>query len=63
MCELLRRLKHMNADWNWTHEQEDALERLKEAVVKALVLKCFSERDPTEGQGDASQDGHGFALM
>ena len=53
----------MDADWNWTHEQEDGFERIKEAVVKALVLKCFGESDPTEGQGDASQDGLGFALM
>ena len=39
----------------WGHEQEVAFERIKEAVVKALVLKYFNERDPTECQGDASQ--------
>ena len=27
------------------------------------MLRYFSENDPTEGQGDASQDGLGFVLM
>ena len=44
MCEPLRRLTHKNAEWIWTHEQEDAFERVKEAVVKAPVLKYFSEK-------------------
>ena len=63
MCEPLRRLTHKDAEWIWSHEQEDAFERIKEAVIKAPVLKYFSENDPTEGQGDASQDGLGFVLM
>ena len=55
MCEPLRRLTHRGADWIWGHEQEVSLERIKEAVVKAPVLKYFNESDPTECQGDASQ--------
>ena len=27
------------------------------------LIKYFSESDPTEGQGDASNDGLGFVLM
>ena len=63
MCEPLSRLTHKNAEWIWTREQEDAFEKGKEAVVKAPVLKYFSESDPTEGQGDASQNGLGFVSM
>ena len=39
MCEPLRRLTHKNTNWILTHEQEDAFEGIKEAVVKAPVLK------------------------
>ena len=63
MCEPLRHLTHKDAEWIWSYEQEDAFERIKEAVVKALVLKYFGENDPPEGQRDASQDGLGFVLM
>lgn len=63
MCEPLRRLTHKDAEWNWTDEQEAAFERIKEAVVKTPVLRYFNESEPTEGQGDASQDGLGFALL
>ena len=61
MCDALRRSTHKDAEWAWGHEQEVAFERIKEAVVKAPVLKYFNESDPTECQGDASQGG--FVLM
>lgn len=38
MCEPLRWLTHNNTEWTWTHEQEDAFERIKDAVSKAPVL-------------------------
>ena len=63
MCEPLRRLTHKGAEWIWGHEQEVAFERIKEAVVKAPVLRYFNESDPTECQGDASQGGLGFVVM
>ena len=49
LCEPLRRLTHKKAEWNWTHKQEDAFEKIKDAVSKVSVLKFFSESDPTEG--------------
>ena len=49
LCEPLRCLTHKKAEWNWNHEQEDAFEKIKDAVANAPVLKCFSESDPTEG--------------
>jgi len=48
----------------WTHDQEDAFERIKHAVSNAPVLKYFfQQKYPTEGQGDGSKDGLGFVLM
>ena len=49
LCESLRRLRQKKAEWNWTHEQEDAFEKIKDAVSKVPALKFFSESDPTEG--------------
>ena len=49
LCEPLDCLTHKKAEWNWTHEQEDAFEKIKDAVSKAPVLKYCSESDPTEG--------------
>ena len=48
LCEPLRRLTHKKAEWNWTLEQEDAFEKIKDAVSKVPVLKFFRESDPTE---------------
>ena len=49
LCEPLRRLTHRKAEWNWTHEQEGAFEKIKDAVSKAPVPKYCSESDLTEG--------------
>ena len=32
LCEPLRGLTHKKAEWNWTHEQADAFEKMKDAV-------------------------------
>ena len=32
LCEPLRGLIHKKAEWNWTHEPVDALEKMKDAV-------------------------------
>ena len=32
LCEPLRGLKHKKAKWNWTQEQVDAFEKMKDAV-------------------------------
>ena len=36
LCEPLRGLTHKKAEWNWTHEQVDAFEKMKAAVS----MKC-----------------------
>lgn len=63
ICEPLCRLTHKDVELSWTEEQETAFERIKEVFVKAPVLKYFNVAEPTEGQGDASHDGLGFAFM
>ena len=49
LCEPLRRLTHRKTEWNWTHEQEGAFEKIKDAVSKAPVPKYCSESELTEG--------------
>ena len=36
LCEPLRGLTQKKAEWNWTHEQVDAFEKMKDAVS----MKC-----------------------
>ena len=63
MCEPLCRPTHKGAGRIWGHEPEVAFVRIKEAVVKAPVLKYFKESHPTKCQGDTSQSGVGFVVM
>ena len=63
VCEPLRRVSHKDVEWRWSEEQEDALERVKQAVTSAPVLRYFDSSLPVEGQGDASSNGIGFVLM
>lgn len=62
VCEPIRRLTHKETQWNWTHEQDEAFERIKAAVTTAPVLQYFDSSKPTEGCGDASSQGLGFVL-
>ena len=39
LSEPLRRLTHKKTEWNWTYEQENAFEKITDAVSKAPVLK------------------------
>ena len=63
MSEPLRRPTHKDVPWEWSQEQEEALIKIKTAVSTAPVLKFFTPSEPTEGEGDASEKGIGFALM
>lgn len=63
MTEPLRRLTHKNSTWQWGTEQQNAFVAIKQQVCEAPVLKYFDPACPTEGQGDASQDGLGFVLL
>ena len=63
MCEPLRRLTHKDATWIWSSKQEQAFEKIKQAVTAAPVLKYFNPKEPTKGQGDPSSKGLGFVLL
>ena len=63
MSEPLRRLTHKDVPWEWSQGQEEAFTKIKKAVSTAPVLKFFTPSEPTEGEGDASEKGIGFALM
>ena len=62
ICEPIRRPTHKDVPWFWTKEQNVAVDKIKEAVTSAPVLKYFDSNKPTEGSGDASSRGLGFVL-
>lgn len=63
MSEPLRRLTHKDCEWTWSDQQQKAFDMIKQKVCEAPVLRYFDASAPTEGQGDASQFGLGFALI
>jgi hypothetical protein len=38
LCEPLTMLTHQDVEWIWSHEQNKALRRIKEAITQAPVL-------------------------
>ena len=63
ICNPLRQLTKDTAAWYWSFEQEKAFHQVKEALVKAPVLRFFNERKPLTLQCDASQFALGAALL
>ena len=63
LCEPLRRLTYKGVEWSWSTEQEKAFGSVKQAITSAPILRYFNSSKPVEGQGDASANGIGFALM
>ena len=61
-CEPLRRLLNQES-WTWTESQEKAFQDVKQLVSHAPVLRFFDDKQPLEGQADASSQGLGFCLM
>ena len=62
ICEPIRRLTHKGVEWRWLTEQDESFRKIKEAVTTAPVLQYFDATKHTEGCGDASSQGIGFAL-
>lgn len=61
--EPIRRLTHKDVEWNWTEEQEDALQEVKGLVTEAPVLSYYDLSSDLAIQCDASQKGLGAALL
>ena len=62
ISEPLRRLTHQNQPWNWSSEQDHALEQLKLALTSAPVTSYFNHERDTEISVDASPVGLGAVL-
>lgn len=63
LTDPLRQLTHKNQPWNWSPDCQRAFDNIKQAVSQSPVLKYFDINCQTEGQGDASEAGLGFALL
>lgn len=61
--EPLRRLTHKDTPYIWTEEQTHAFQNVKSKVQTTPCLRYFDPAIETEGQGDASENGLGFALL
>lgn len=49
--------------WQWQHEHDTAVKKLKDALVTAPVLKFFDLKKTVVVQADASKDGFGACPM
>lgn len=63
LCEPIRRLTHKDSAWEWTFEQDKALQKIKEAVCNTPVLRFFNSKEKTTLQCDSSESGLGAVLM
>lgn len=61
--EPLRRLTWKDAEWKWAEDQESAFEEVKNLVATAPVISYYNPKAELEIQCDASQKGHGAALL
>lgn len=55
----LRQLLQKDNVWQWQHENEDAVKKLKDALMTAPVLRFFDPKKQLIIQADASKDGLG----
>ena len=59
LCELTQK----DIAWVWDHPQQEALEKLKQAVMSTPVLRYYNINEEVTLQCDASQSGLGVAMM
>ena len=63
ISEPMRRLIKKNVLWNWTIEQQQAFEKVQNAVVQHTAKTCFDPNLDTEIVADASPVGLGGILI
>ena len=59
----LRDLTQKEVDWVWDHPQQEAMDKLKQAVMSTPVLRYYNIQEEVTLQCDASQSGLGAAMM
>ena len=59
----LRELTQKETEWTWDSPQQEALDRLKNAVASTPVLRYYNLKEEVTLQCDASQSGLGATLM
>ena len=62
ISEPLRQLTYTDIPWQLHHEHEDAVDKIKAAIVEAPVLAYFSNGKPNTVQSDTSQHDLGAVL-
>ena len=63
VMEPIRRLTRQDCEWQWTPEQETAMQELKQLVTSAPLLAYYNPSKELVIQCDASSTGLGSALM
>ena len=59
----LQELTQKDTEWVWDHVQQNALEKLKQAVIGTPVLRYYNINEEVTLQCDASQSGLDAAMM
>lgn len=62
-CEPLRKLPVKDAEWSWTSVHETAVNRIKQLVTQAPVMKYYDPQEDLILQCDASDVWLGAALL
>lgn len=63
VTEPLRVLLKADTLWTWSEEQDVAMEKIRELLIKSPVLQYFDIQKPTTLQVDSSQSGLGAVLL
>lgn len=58
----LRQLLRKNCVWQWQHDHDEAVRKLKDVLINAPVLRFFDLRKQLVIQADASKDGRGVSF-